>query len=331
MPQQKAEGVTIGFLGTGSMDVDSATDLIEEFIESVITSDEDPVTFVFPLTTDEFSDTMEELSEMAKKSDITYEVITSTSDKGRRRFTEIAGSAAKTYHVADVYTQMEHILTEAPRSLLEVLWDKEREEQLGEIVGKFLDAEIDVRDLTDGNSPMGEESEVQETQAAASPAVIDVQAVEKETDEEEELPIYARSDLEKLSRANVKEIALKLGLPPRKSSAAMIEEIMEAQGEPEETEEAEEAEETAVIAVVAEEAETEIVAVAAIAAPPMTGNVSELVEALDRLPTRLHDVFDEAITSFAKTIEGLVFNAQPEQPMPVEEPARRARRLVRAR
>ena len=67
MAQKKSEGFTIGFLGTGAMDVDNATDLIEEFIESTITSDDDPVRFVFPLTTNEFSDTLGELVEMAKQ------------------------------------------------------------------------------------------------------------------------------------------------------------------------------------------------------------------------------------------------------------------------
>ena len=326
MAQQTAEGVTIAFLGTGSMDVDKATDLIEEFIESTITSDDDAVRFVFPLTTDEFSDTMEELVDMAKQSDITYEVITSTSDKGRRRFTEIANDAAKNYHVADVFTQIEHILTESPRSILEVLWDKEREEDLGEIVGKFVDAGLDVRDLTDGNVAMAENDVETETTEEAAPAqaVIDVQAVEQEAEDEEELPIYARSDLEKMSRSDVKDIALKLGLPPRKSSAAMIEEIMEAQGD----EEPEEATETAEASVV-----TEVVAVTVESAGPITEDtraIRELVDVVDRLPTRLHDVFDEAITSFAKTIEGLVFNATPEQPMSVGEPSR-PRRLTRAR
>jgi len=331
---QKAEGVTIGFLGTGTMDVDNATDLIEEFIEASITSEDDAVRFVFPLTTDEFSDTMEELVDMAKQSDITYEVITGTADKGRRRFTEIAGDAAKTYHVADVFVQMEQILSDSPTAILEVLWDKDREEDLGEIVGKFLDAGIDVRDLTDGNAPIAENEEENTEQAAPAQGVLDVESVEKEAEaDEEELPIYARSDLEKLSRADIKDIALKLGLPPRKSSAAMIEEIMEAQGDaepdeaPETPEEAPEAPEVAVV--------TEVVSVSVESAGPITEDtraIRELVETIDRFPGRLHDVLDEFLTNLGKTVEGLVFNALPEQPMPVEEPeASRPRRLVRAR
>ena len=130
MAKKTAEGVTIAFLGTGVMDVDNATDLIEEFIESVITSDDDPVRFVFPLTSTEFSETLGELVEMAKQSDITYECITQSGDTPRRNFTDVASTAAKTYHVADVYTQMEQILTEAPTAILEVLWDSEREDDM---------------------------------------------------------------------------------------------------------------------------------------------------------------------------------------------------------
>ena len=53
MAKKVAEGVTIAFLGTGAMDVDNATDLIEDYIESAIASDDDgdPVRFVFPLLT----------------------------------------------------------------------------------------------------------------------------------------------------------------------------------------------------------------------------------------------------------------------------------------
>jgi hypothetical protein len=313
MPPRKPEGVTIGFLGTGTMDVDQATDLIEEFIEGTITSDEDPVTFLFPLTTDEFSDTMEQLVEMAQKSDITYEVITSTADKRRGRFTEIANNAAKTYHVADVYTQMEHILTEAPKALLEVLWDQERDQELTEIIGKFVDAGLDVKDLTDGNTPMADEDENGGTAEAVA-----VEEAEGE-EEDEELPIYAKTDLEKLSRAEVKEISLKLGLPPRKSSAAMIEEILEAQGEPGEPEEA---------------AVVEVVEVAT-AVLQVSESQEDLVQALTTFPGRLHDVLDEFVTSLGKMLDGTIFNATPEEPMAVEEPEPSARasrrRLSRAR
>jgi hypothetical protein len=313
MPPRKAEGLTIAFLGTGSMDVDAATDLVEELIESAITSDEDFVRFVFPLTTDEFSDTLAGLVKMAQESDVSYEVITATGDKSRRGFNDITSGAAKAYNVADVFLQMEQILNDSPKAILEVLWDKEREEELGEIVGRFVDAGIDVKDLTDGNVPMGEEEDEAEAEAESGQAVT---VVADEADEEE-LPIYARSDLEKLSRAEVKDIAAKLGLPPRKSSAAMIDEIMEAQGEPGE----------AVATVI----DMEAVGVAEVITMSPGVNVGDLVQTLDAFPGRLHDVLDEFVTSLGKTIEGVVFNATPEKPMAVEEPAQPRRRLTRAR
>jgi hypothetical protein len=321
MPRQQtpADGVTIGFLGTGAMDIDAATDLIEEFIEATISNEEDPVRFIFPLTTTEFSDTMEELVEMAKKSDITYEVITSTSDKGRRAFTEIAASAARTYHVADVFTQLEHVLTEAPKGMLEVLWDKQRDAELTEIVGRFVDAGIDSRDLTDANSPFSEGDD-DEPEAAQGESSSPLPQAEDEAEADEAVPIYARSDLEKMSRADVKEIALKLNLPPRKSSAAMIEEILEAQ---------EEAAESPVEAPV-EIVETVVGELVVNQAPSLdSAHVEALIEAMEDFPVRVHDMLDEFLSGLGKTLEGVIFNATPEEPRNEAAPARR--RLTRSR
>jgi hypothetical protein len=315
---QKTEGVTIAFLGTGAMDVDHATDLIEEYIEATITSDDDPVRFVFPLTTDEFSDTLGELVEMAKQSDITYEVITSTADKRSRTFADIASGAAKTYHVADVYTQIEQILTESPTSILEVLWDKEREDELTEILRPFVDAEIDVRDLTDGNVPMAENGEEDEGGEEAAPPAAAAEAPEEDASEAE--IVYARSDLEKLSRADIKEIALKLNLPPRRSSDAMIEEIMEAQGGFDEDEP------TTVtdVEVVVEEGGMVAEMIASV-------DSAELVVAIRDFPGQLHEVLDQFLTDLAKTVEGLVFNQTPADPPPDVIDHKATRRLSRAR
>lgn len=304
---QKAEGVTIAFLGTGAMDVDTATDLIEEFIDATISSDDDPVRFIFPLTTNEFSDTLGELVEMAKQSDITYEVITHTGDKGRRSFTDITGSASKTYNVADVFTQMEQILTEAPTAILEVLWDKERDDELTEIVGRFVDAGIDVKDLTDGNAPIAanDEEEVEEATVEAEEATGEEEAEEAT---EEAQVVYARSDLEKLSRADVAEIVDKLGLPRRKATAAMVEEIMEAQGGFEEEPPGEETEEPG------EEMTVEVIA------GEIELTTGTLTQAIERFPSALHGVLDDFLINLAKTIEGLIFNATPEDPMPMEQP-----------
>jgi hypothetical protein len=333
MAQKTTEGVTIVFLGTGAMDVDNATDLVEEFISATISSDDDPVRFVFPATVDEFSDTMEELVDMAKQSDITYEVVTSTADKSRRRFTEIAASAAKTYHVADVYTQLEHILTESPRSVLEVLWDEEREEELKKIVGKFVDAGIDVRDLTDGNVRMGEEDETEdESEPSAEPAepseAVTTTSVEVISDAEE-VPIYSRSELEAIARKEgrgaIKDISLKLGLPARKASATMIEAILDLQGEPEEDAQTVEVETDDLVEVANEIGEV------ADAVMEIADTEHELVVAIQEFPGRLHDVLDEFLTNLGKTVEGLVFNVAPEEPMAVEpEPEQPRRRLVRA-
>lgn len=316
------EGVTVVFLGTGQMDIDTATDLIQEYIDANISEDE-YVRFVFPLITDEFSDTMEDLVEMAKQSDITYEVVSNSADKGRRAFIEISNSAARTYSVADVLTQLEQMLTQAERSVLMVLWDKERVDDMSDMVGKFIDAGIDVRDLTEGLTRIGNEEEgegeaEEPVEAEASKPV--VVAEEEPGDEDEgEIPVYARSDLEKLSRSDIKEIALKLGLPPRKASATMIDEIMEAQGEPEEPQELPE---TPVDVQEAIDVQTDGTA-------PLS-----FVEALDDFRGRLVADLEEFRVAFAQTLEGVVFNSKPEEPLDVEsteQPPVPRRRLVRSR
>jgi len=297
---QKVGGVTIAFLGTGAMDVDNATDLIEEFIEANITSDDDTVRFIFPVTTDEFSDTMSDLVDMAKQSEITYEAITHSGDKGRRAFTEVSDAAAKTYHVADVYTQMESILTEAPTAVLEVLWDKEREEELSEILGKFLDAGITVLDLTDGNAPIAlNDEEAVEEIAEAVEAGLETKTHAEEAMAEDAEVIYTHDELGAMGRTQVREIAVRMGLPPRKATAAMIEEIMEAQSGYEE-------ESTGIEVDVLVSAEPETVA------PEFELTTGTLTQELASFPGRIHDVLDQFLTDLGKLVEGLIFNATPE-------------------
>ena len=318
MAKKAAEGVTFAFLGTGAMDVDNATDLIEELIDATISSDDDPVRFVFPLTSDEFSDTLGDLVEMAKKSDISYEVITQSGDKPRRNFTDIASTATRTYHVADVYTQMEQILAEAPKAILEVLWDADRETEMTEIVAKFLDAGIDVKDLTDGNTPMAAEEDDEATEIVTTE---DGEIVEEETTATDAEVVYTRFELQKMSRNDIKEIAVGLGLPPRKSSAAMITEIMESQGWSDDDEGAEEI----VVTTSEEDEETSVTEVEVMFAgnPPP----AELVQALDDFPGRIHDVLDQFLTDLGKTIEGVIFNAKPEEPEQAQlQPTRRLTR-----
>jgi hypothetical protein len=310
MAKKAAEGLTIAFFGTGAMDVDNATDLIEEFIEATIQSDDDSVRFVFPLTSPEFSETLGELVEMAKQSDITYECITQSGDTPRQNFNDIAGTAAKTYHVEDVYLQMERILTEAPVAILEVLWDQSRDDEMTRIVWQFIKAGIEVRDLTDGNTPVDIQWEEEEPTQLA------------ETDESEEpaddAEVLTRAELTKMSWAEIKEIAASLGLPPRKSSAAMINEIMGPD------------EEAAEVMVTPEEDEepSQVTEVEMIFTNP---KASELVQILDQFPGRIHDVLDQFLTSLATTVEGLVFNGTPEEHIEKEEhveKAKPARRLT---
>src|SRR6516162_4032160 len=233
MPRGKSQGITIGFIGTGEMEPDPATDLIEEFLTETVKS-EDPVKFIFPLVLNEFSDSLAGLTEMARKSKITYEVITNTEDKKRRPFMQIAQAASNQYLVTDVFTQMETILVEAPNAALMVLWDDKRDAELQSIVAKFLDADIKVMDLTNGLAVLGveeqgeeEEEEEEEEEDEGEDEAEPVRELEAEA---VATALYTRPDLMKLNHAQVKEVAVGMGLPARKAREAMIVAILEAQG-----------------------------------------------------------------------------------------------------
>jgi hypothetical protein len=274
---------------------------------------------------------MDELVSMAVENKIAYEVITNAEDKARRRFTEIAGTAAKTYMVPDTLTQLENILVEAPRAVLFVLWDPERDDDMQRIVGKFVDSGVDTREWTDGLSPMGLEEEGEEEEPAPEP--VNVQSTQVTSDgqgEEEpatELPIYSRTDLKELSMNDLKGVAARYGLPPRKARETMINEIMDAQG----GEVPEEAPESPV-----EPEEPSEPPVAAEIAPEALGGLQEVLESFgNSFLQHLSDLLDEKLTDLGKTIEGVIFNMTPEpqaepEPEPVPEQPQ-PRRLVRRR
>jgi hypothetical protein len=331
----KAEGITIGFLGTGVKKVDPATDLIEKYINDHVKPDE-PARFIFPLTTDEFSDSMAELARMARKSSITYEVISLTGDRNRKLFTEVASGAAKQYFVAEVWHQMEVILAEAPQSALFVIWDDKREEELSEIASGFMDAGIAVLDLTNQLIPLtkDEEPEVanEEEEAAEAAAVVAAEEEEEEADEgddeaeavreleAEATDLYTRAAMEKMSHAEVKDIAVGMGLAPRKARENMILAILERQGLPEEATEA------------------DVGSQAVTAAPVDSGAAGAFLEGLrdilDEFGSRFMGGLDDWLTKFSTAAEGFAFNTAPEEPMAVEpepeppQPGRR--RLVRS-
>lgn len=318
--RQQVAGLTLGFFGTGAMDVDHGMVLIEEFIDARIKPD-DKTRWVFMLTSDEFTQTLSEYAAMAKESQVAYEVITRPDDKSRpRAFNEISDDAAKIYNVEDPVLQMEQLLKEAPQSALLVLWDREREDDMEQIVSGFLDSDIAVFDLTDAMAPIGFEpgdSEAADPHAAAH-AVVD--AVEAEDAEE----IYSRTELKEMSMQRLKEVAAELGLPPRKARETMINEILGAQGgEPETTEVEDEVEEESQVVAVVEEV-TQAVEDQAATLIAFVSALDELGKRfLDELTSRLNDATDEACTRIATAVEGVIFNATPEPSMAVEpEPVR---------
>jgi hypothetical protein len=311
MPRGKPpEGITIGFVGTGEMEADAATDLIEEFINEAIPPDE-PAKFLFPLTTNEFSDTLGQLAEMARKSKITYEVVTNTEDKKRRAYLQIAQGAANQYLATDVFTQMETTLVEAPRAVVMVLWDEKRDDELQTIVGNFIDAGIKVMDLTNGLSVLGVEDEGTEGEALDEPDEEETDEGDDEAQAVAELEAeavgegYTRAALEKMSHAEVKEISTSMGLPARKARENMIVAILEAQGSAEETTEA--------------PVRPQAVAVAAVDTGAVPGLLEGLKDILDSFGSRFMTGLDDWLTKFSTAAEGFAFNTNPEKPMDVDD------------
>jgi hypothetical protein len=326
----KSEGITIGFLGTGVKAVDPATDLIEEYINQAVKPDE-PARFVFPLTTDEFSDSMADLARMARKSSITYEVISHQGDRNRRLFTEVAQGAAKQYFVTDVWTQMELILTDAPKAVLFVLPDEQRQEEIDNVSAKFLDAGIEVLDLLNNLVPLELDEEEAQAQEPEPPEVTDVtEAVEAEDlqaegepEEDAGEPLqsegdesgHTRVELEKMSHAEVKDIAVGMGLAPRKARENMIQAILEAQGTPD----------TAPVAPVPSQGAAETAVVP-------TSLLEGFKGILDDFGSRFMEGLDDWLTKFSQAAEGWAFNTKPEETLDVEdEEEQPRRRLIRSR
>jgi hypothetical protein len=330
MPRAKAKEIVIGFIGTGEMAVNPATTLIEEYLNKHIGQD-DPVRFVFPLVTDEFTDTMGELVSMARASKISYEVVTSGNEK-KRAFTDIANAAAKTYNVTDVWTQMESILVDAPQSVLMVLVDPDREREIFATAAHFVDAGIKAVDLTGGNrvlelSPRGEEAEPDadqegpEEDGEEEEGEEEAEEEEKPESEEAQAPegfpgtIPSRAVMEKMSHAEVKEIALALGLAPRKARENMIVAILETASTPQ----------SAPVGSVEPQVVTETVT--AVSAPAL--DLTVIGDILDQFGERFFDGLERWSTGFVQQLEGIQFNLAPEKPMDMEEEPEPRRRLSR--
>lgn len=308
MPRTSQAGITIGFLGTGEMEVDPATDLIEVYINESVKPDES-VRLVFPVTEAEFSDSLDQIASMARKNRLAYEVITNSDDKKRRPFQEVLNAAANTHLVTDVWTQMEQILVDAPKAALFVLWDEKRDKELQEICGRFADAEISVLDLTNGLAPLLDQDE------AVEPTPDEPDAADEAEDDEEEpqaaTTVYTRPQLEKMNHSDVKDIAVSMGLAPRKARENMIVAILDAQGTPE--------------PVTVASVEPQAVAAVSSDFDATVTLLDGLENILDQFGKQFMEGLDEWLTKFSTAAEGWVFNTTPEEPMqePAPEPPRR--------
>jgi hypothetical protein len=288
--RKSSAGITIGFFGTGEMDVGTAQTLIDEHLKPY---GDDPLHFIFVVHTDEFSDTIGELIQLAVNSEIPYEAVTSPGDKRRNTFSDVLTAASKTHSVEDPVEFLKATLSEAPGGRLFMLWDKEREDEMQEIATSFLEAKIPTYDLTDAMTEIGFPEQAQ--------------AEEAEAEETTEM-VYSKSELQKLGRDELWQIADRLGVKRSRASATTIEDILEAQEAPSEV--PEEPEEPP-----AEEEEEEVPASAA----AMPEEVWErLDKSLDRFSTNLISALEVFITKL------------PPSPTPSEpEPPRRV--LSRAR
>jgi hypothetical protein len=308
------------------MAVDPATDLIEQYINESVKPDE-PVRFVFALTSDEWSESLGRIAGMARENKIAYEVITNKDDKNKRAHVEIANDAARQYNVVDALTQMETILVEAPQASMLVLWDDKREDELNDMIGKFVDAGVKVLDLTDNLRVLSRDIEDDE---GAGPDIEpegdedeDEDESEPDEDEEDEAEpeaegaeiVYTRAALEKMSHSDVKDIAVAKGLAPRKARENMIVAILEVQGGPEAVAEA---------PVRSQEAVEEKPVVL-----PAHAMLESFRGVLDEFGTRFFTGLDEFTTRFIGGLEGIQFNMTPEQPMEVEDEPAPTRRLRR--
>lgn len=222
MPKRRSSGsgATIGFFGTGEMDPDHAIDLIEDWINAQVTAN-DPVRFWFPVTSIEFSPTLQELVESTVDTHIPYEAVTSPQDKNRRDYAETLSRAAKVHSVEDPIDLMERELSAAPGPALFVLWDKARDNEMQEVANSFIAAGVSVYEISDVLVPISahEEAEV----AAAALDSLDEQS-------EGYQGAYTLENLEKLGRGELRDICETLGIQPRRASAAMIEDILASQG-----------------------------------------------------------------------------------------------------
>jgi hypothetical protein len=204
-----------------------------------------------------------------------------------------------------------------------VLWDEKRDDELQAIVGKFIDAGIKVMDLTNGLAVLGVEEEgVEEAPDEEAPdeeeedeGTDEAEAVAELEDEAVDTDLYTRAALEKMSHAQVKDIAVeKMGLAPRKARENMIVAILEAQG-------TEEAAEAPVVA--------QAVAVGSVDGVTATAFLAGFQGILDEFGERFMVGLDEWLTKFSTAAEGFAFNTNPEEPMPVEEEEPPQRRIIR--
>lgn len=222
-----SEDVTIGFFGSGEGDIAKIQQALEGQLEDV--PEDAEIRFILPVFED-VSPEIEEMSKWAINNELPYEAVTDQATSKTKAHAQRAmiDGATKTHVVSDIPSQIVKLLEKAPGPSLFVFLNAEDPEECGEIVQAAVDAGVPAYDLLDDMArlepPPGDEDETPEPEAS---------------DDGEDYPV-TRDELEAMERDELREIAKELGVIPPRSKEAMIDAILEAQGdEPEDEPEAE--------------------------------------------------------------------------------------------
>jgi len=222
-----ADNLTIGIIGQGKTSPESATALLDNFIDSREVAD-DELRFVFALdeTWDEVKSEIWEYYE-----DFDYEVVYNDDGADLKVAKALLKDAASKHKVQRVDKKIVQILDNVEgEAALVVLWDHDSEDpEVGYKAAEEADkAGIKVYDLTDAMDVVsfaGEDEEVEEDEEKEE----EVEAEEPEEAEEEEDEDtdkeeaevadgpYTRDELEAMNREDVKALAVKAGLVDKKS------------------------------------------------------------------------------------------------------------------
>ena len=159
----KSSGLTIGFLGTGVVETELLENLLIDFINAAGVPEDAPITFIIPITDDGFTETLGEVYQVGKDSDLVIEaVISGPASKAPKSIKSYIDDAAKSHNVEEVGAHVISLLADAPNPVMFVLFDADDEEapaELEELILDAFEAGLTVHELTDGLAVLQPEGE----------------------------------------------------------------------------------------------------------------------------------------------------------------------------